>query len=351
MLEVIAAAFPGSRLRVEQGAITGPLCHEGQFHSLRLRFDPFIEIFIDLPPLDGFELLIQWGDRWLGDTNLGDAEVDDAYFIRTNDPLLARVWLDESGRRALIRERRRVELHEASERDRLHALRMIDPTDLTEARSRWPATIEIREGRLSSTRGTKIVPPDEVIDSLGVACDIAGASGRWGERCSELALLTGARVKQITDRIELGSTAILLEQQRVDVEVRYLRRDGGTHDRLTTRVRGNRASASNVVWSIVDDDVPRGPVPEVPAGSKLRAPRPLRHLDVRCSHEDAPPPFPLLEPLFVRDTDKARAVIVTESDVTVWFDGAVLAAEPIAIAARVVAQLATDVGIADGPYR
>ena len=63
MLEVIAAAFPGSRLRVEQGAIAGPLHYEGQFHSIRLRFDPFIEVFVDLPPLDDFELLIQWGDR------------------------------------------------------------------------------------------------------------------------------------------------------------------------------------------------------------------------------------------------------------------------------------------------
>lgn len=351
MLEVIAAAFPGSRLRLEQGTIAGPLHHEGQFHSLRMRFEPLLEIFLDLPPLDGFELLIQWGDRWLGDTNIGDPQVDKAYFIRTNDPLLARVWLDEPARRALIRERLRIEVHDANERERLRKLRSIDPFDLAEARIRRPPTIEISHGRLSSARGLKYIPPDEVIDALEVACMIAGASGRWGARCSELAALTGASVKQITDRIELGSTAILLEHQRVDVEVRYLRRNGGTHARLTTRVRGNRAGASDVVWSIVDGDVPRGPLPDLPAGSKLRAPRPLDHLDVRSSHEDEPIPFALLEPLFVRDTDKARAVIVTESDVTVWFDGAVLAPEPIAIAARVVAQLATDAVLPEGPYR
>lgn len=316
-----------------------------------MRFDPLLEIFLDLPPLDGFELLIQWGNRWLGDTDIGEPQVDDAYFIRTNDPLLARLWLDEPARRALIRERMRIELHDANERARLLKLLQNDPLDLAEARIRRPSTLEIRDNRLSSARGLKYIPPDEVVDALEVACVIAGASGRWGARCSELALLTGASVKQVTDRIELGSTAILLEQQRVDVEVRYLRRGGGTHHRLTTRVRGNRASASDVVWSIVDGDVPRGPLPELPAGSKQRAPRSLRHLDVRVSHDGAAIPFALFEPLFVRDTDKARAVIVSESDVTVWFDGAVLAPEPIAIATRVVAQLATDSVLPDGPYR
>ncbi|MBA3454352.1 MAG: hypothetical protein H0T42_14765 [Deltaproteobacteria bacterium] len=105
------------------------------------------------------------------------------------------------------------------------------------------------------------------------------------------------------------------------------------------------------MWSVVDGDAPYGPVPAAPAGTKVRPPKPLRDLDVRCSHEDVPVPFALVEPLFLRDADKARAVIVTESDVTVWFDGAVLAAEPIAIAARVVAQLATDAVLPEGPYR
>ena len=351
MLDVIAAAFPGSRLRIEQGTITGPLHHEGQFHSLRLRFEPLVEIFVEIPPVDGFELLIQWGDRWLGDTNLGDPEVDDAYFIRTNDPLLARTWLDESARRALVKELMRVKLETASEHERIRQLKKVDPFDQSEPHIRRPWTVELRSGRLSSTRGQRQLPPDEVIKALEIVTAIAGAAGRWGQRCSELALLTGARVKQIVDRIELGAPAMLLEEQRVDVEVRYLRRDAGPLGRLSTRVRGNRASAADTTWSIIDDDVPRGPLPEPPAGAKVRAPKPLRHLVARCSRAEAPPPFALLEPLFVRATDKARAVIATSTDVTVWFDGAVFAAEPIAIAARLIAQLATDAGLAEGPYR
>ena len=117
------------------------------------------------------------------------------------------------------------------------------------------------------------------------------------------------------------------------------------------RSRGNRASATTTTWSVVDDDVPSGPLPDLPAGDKVRAPKWMRRLDARCSHADVPPPFELLGPLFVTGPHPARAVIATETDVTVWFDGAVLTAEPIAIAARVVAQLATDAGLAEGPYR
>jgi len=350
VLELIAAAFPGSRLRLEGGVIMGPLHHEGQFHSLRLRLEPFIEIFVDLPPIDGFELLIQWGDRWLGDTDIGDPPVDDAYFIRTNDPLLAVVWLDDRARRALVKQRMRVELRGASERERIRKLRAADPGDLSQPVVQRPWTVELRNGRLSSSRGGKVVTSDEVIEALEIVCAVAGVPGRWGQRCSELALLTGTRVKQIVERIELGAPALLLEQQRVDVEVRYLRRDVGPTARLSTRVRGNRASAADTTWSLTDDDVPRGPLPET-GGRKVRVPRSLRHLEARCSREEAPPPFELLEPLFVRASDKARAVIATETDITVWFDGAVLAAEPIAIAARVIARLATDAGIAEGPYR
>src|SRR5665647_2950269 len=101
MLEQITTAFPGSRLRLENHTISGPLQLDGQFHSLRLRLDPMVEIFVDLPALDGFELAIHWGDRTLGDTDIGDPQIDDAYFIRTNDPLVARMWLDERGRSAL----------------------------------------------------------------------------------------------------------------------------------------------------------------------------------------------------------------------------------------------------------
>lgn len=205
---------------------------------------------------------------------------------------------------------------------------------------------------MSSTLGLgTIAPNQEVLETLETMCAIAGASGRWAQKCSELAQLTGTSVKQVADRVELGATALLLEQQRVDVEVRYLRTDEGTNAMLSTRVRGNRTTETTATWSVIDDDAMRGPVPKPPDGVKLRAPKPLRHLEVRCSTKEAPPPFALLEPLFLRERDNAIAVIATTTSITVWFNGAVLAPEPIAIAARVIAQLASDAGLAEGPYR
>jgi len=352
MLEVIAATFPGSRLRVDNAQIVGPLQFEGQFHSLRLRLEPFVEIFLDLPPVDGFELRIQWGDRWLGDTDIGDPQIDDAFFIKTNDVLLAKMWLDERACRALRVARERVEAYNLAERDRIAQARRLDALDGTLPNPRRVWTLELEKNRMSSTLGLgKLAAREEVLEMLETMCAIAGASGRWAQQCSDLALLTDTSVKQIADRIELGAMALLLEKQRIDVEVRYVRTDAGADARLSTRVRGNRTTETTATWSVIDDDAPRGPIPDPPDGGKLRAPGPLRHLEARCSEATAPPPFTILEPLFTRATDKAIAVIATSTSITVWFDGAVLAAEPIAIAARVIAQLATDTGLAEGPYR
>ena len=351
MLEMIAAAFPGSRLRLDNGQIVGPLQFEGLFHSLRLRLEPFVEIFLELPLVDGFELHIQWGDRWLGDTKIGDPRIDDAYFIRTNDLLLAKMWLDERGRQAFLVSRERVEAYHVADLSKAIAAVGQDSLLASPANARRVWTLEIDRNRMSSSIGFgNQTSRYEVIETLETMCAIAGASSRWAQKCSELALLTGASVKQVTDRVELGAVALLLEQQRVDIEVRYLRSDGGSHERLSTRVRGNRTTETSATWSILDDDAPRGPIPDPPDGGKLRAPPPLRHLEARASTDEAPP-FNLLVPLFTRETNKALAVIATSTSITVWFDGAVLEAEPIAIAARVIAQLATDAGLAEGPYR
>ncbi|MDB4960467.1 MAG: hypothetical protein JWP01_466 [Myxococcales bacterium] len=354
MLEQITTAFPGSRLRLENHSITGPLQLDGQFHSLRLRLDPIVEIFVDVPSLDGFELSIQWGDRTFGDTDIGDPAVDDAYFIKTNDPLVARMWLDERGRRSLAEQRARIEADTRRELERIHALRERDPFDQSQpnVKRSWP--IEVGDGRVVSTRGVGPArcTAGEVVEILQIICAIAGGTGRWSERCSAMARLTGSRVKTVADRIALGGPALVLEHQRVDVDVRFLRRETDGDDRLSTRVRANRATVSPATWSAIDDEV-RGPLPAIPSGKKVRPPAPLRHLEIR-SRDPSPPPFALLEPLFVRPgtkADKARAVIAGETDVTVWFDGAVLDAEVIALATRFVAQLATDTGISEGPYR
>ena len=119
MLADLLAAFPGSRLRGEAGGLIGPVCVQGTFHQLRVRFDPVVELFVALPALDGFELEVHLGDRWIGDTRLGDPTIADAYFIRTNDPGLARTWLDAPARAVLRAVPLRLEAHDRAEIARL----------------------------------------------------------------------------------------------------------------------------------------------------------------------------------------------------------------------------------------
>lgn len=313
MLAELTAAFPGSRLRAEADTIVGPLQHAGLFHSLRLRFEPLLEVFLEVPPLDGFELEIQAGDRWFGDTEIGDEHVDRSYFIRTNDDELAKVWLDEPARAVLRALSAGIAARNHAEVERVRELRRIDPGDLSTGKvlKAWP--IEMRKRQLSMTGGSRYSSTEAVLEAIEVACTIAGSAGRWAAKVAAMAPLTGARVKSVVDRIALGERALLLEQQRADVDVRYLRED----DRLMTRVSTPRRNESEATWTA----------------------RPGKTL-----------PEPVLAPLFGHK-DRPTSVVASSTEISVWFTGAVLDPEVIALATRTVAQLASDAGTPEGPYR
>jgi hypothetical protein len=280
-----------------------------------LRLEPLLEVFLEVPPLEGFELEIQWGDRWLGDTDIGDQHVDKAYFIRTNDEELAKVWLDEEARLALSLQRDRIDQRNFLESQRFSLLQRLDAFGPADAQTfhAWPLVMKGRE--LVVTRGSHFVPAAELVEAVDVACVIAGGAGRWAARVAAMAELTGARVRNVVDRIALGERAVLLEQQRADVDVRYLREDG----RLMTKVSTLRINESETTWT-------------ARRGKKL------------------PVPDPALAALFAHEAGP-ELVIASATDVAVWFRGAALDPEPIALATRLVAQLASDAGIPEGPYR
>jgi len=144
-------------------------------------------------------------------------------FIRTNDPLLSPHVVDESsapgagqGADAGQGSRPRASTDGSAEAQEGRPVRSV------RAHIRRPWTVELRNGGCHRPAG----PP---------ASSRRGGQGARdrdrdppvrpavGQRCSELALLTGARVKQIVDRIELGATAILLEEQRSTSRCCYLR--------------------------------------------------------------------------------------------------------------------------------
>lgn len=351
MLAELLAAFPGSRLRAEAGGLTGPVWVQGTFHQLRVRFDPVVELFVDVPALDGFALEVHLGDRWLGDTNIGDPTIDDQFFIRTNDPALARTWLDEEARAVLRTVPVRLAVHDEAEAARITELRRRDVGDMSTRARRWMWPVHVQGEKVSLSRGRGGGTAAELVDMVEVACVIAGAPRRWADRLGAAAVLTGAHVRDVADRIALGAAACTLELQRATVEIRHLRRAAGrAGGRLVTRVMAFAPVPSTETWA-VHAAAPEAPLPPLPRGTRVTGPPPLDGLPIRVSHLSAPPPFPALVPLFTRLSDPAIAVIVDAAGAAVWFEGAVVDPEPLAVAARLVAVLTHGASTEAGPYR
>lgn len=350
VLAELLAAFPGSRLRAEAGGLTGPVCVLGTFHQLRVRFDPVVELFVDVPALDGFELEVHLGDRWLGDTDIGDPTIDDQFFIRTNDPALARTWLDEEARAVLRTVPVRLAVHDEAEAARITELRRRDIGDMSTRARRWMWPVHVLGEKVSLSRGRGGGTAAELVDMVEVACVIAGAPRRWADRLAAAVALTGGHVRDLADRIALGAAACTLEIQRVPVEIRYLRRDlpraGG---RLCTRVAAQFPSPRSVTWA-VHAGASAPPFPALPRGPRIAGPPPLDWTG-RSSHADEPLPFAPLEHLFARPTDPVIAATGTPLGIALWFDGAVLEPEALTVAARHVALLTNGARPEVGPYR
>ncbi len=224
MLADLLAAFPGSRLKAEPGAVTGVIAHEGVFHPVRVRLQPFTELFIALAPSQDFELRIAWGDRWLGDTDIGDERIDDAYFIRTNDAALARRWLDGPARAALTS--------------------VVDGTPL-------PWALDARGGELVASSGGHVSSAKPLITTVEIGCRIAAAPTRWAAELAAAAPLTGLEVEHVASRISLGERALVLEHARVHVELSYTRQGPGSG--LTTLVRAARVTSGAVEKPRIED--------------------------------------------------------------------------------------------------
>lgn len=308
MLPELLAAFPGSRLKSEPGAVTGVIAHEGVFHPVRVRLQPFTELFIALAPAQDFELRIAWGDRWLGDTDIGDERIDDAFFIRTNDPALARRWLDVPARAALTAV---VDGMNADPRPSIgehlahFATRTMETEPLPPGKP-TPWALEVRRGELVSSSGGNVSTAKPLINTVDLGCRIAAAPTRWAAELAEAAKLTGLEVDHVASRISLGERALVLEHARVHIELSYTRQGPGTG--LATLVRAARVTG--------------GPVEK-----------------------------PRLEDLFPDEAYRPAGLTVDQTMATAWYAGALVDAATIAIAARVLASLVTDTPAAVGPYR
>jgi len=92
------------------------------------------------------------------------------------------------------------------------------------------------------------------------------------------------------------------------------------------------------------------PIPAPPRGPRIAGPPPLAWTG-RSSHADEPLPFAPLAHLFTRPTDPVIAATGTPLGIALWFEGAVLDPEALALAARHVALLTHGASPEVGPYR
>jgi hypothetical protein len=308
VLADLLEAFPGSRLKPEPGAVTGVIAHEGVFHPVRVRLQPFTELFVALAPTEDFELRIAWGDRWLGDTDIGDQRIDDAFFIRTNDPALARRWLDVAARATLTSV---VDGMDADPRPSIatyiehFATRTIESEPLPPGK-RAPWVLEVRRGELVSSSGGNLSGAKPLINTVEIACRIAAAPTRWAAELAGAAKLTGLDVDHVASRISLGERALVLEHARVHIELSYTRQGPGNG--LVTVLRAARVTS--------------GPVEK-----------------------------PRIKDLFPDAAHRPAGLALDETMATAWYADALVNPETIAIAARVLASLVTDTPDAVGPYR
>lgn len=205
---LLAARHPDARIERREDEVAIVVGVDDSWQACRVRVSPVAEVFVALPPLDGFELEVSRRDRWGRDVVVGDPVFDGRFFITSNDEELARLWLDPVSRQA------------------------IDGAEVDFA---------IEDGRLSATFGHR---PTEELDALDrglvAACRVAGFLGRWAAAYAEVGRALGGAIP--TDRVELGGRPVLrLERRGVEVAV-HLRRRRGRSEGLRTLVAASRAS-------------------------------------------------------------------------------------------------------------
>lgn len=306
---------------VKEG-IAGVLACAGQFHSVRARFDPLGEAFLAVAAIQDFELVVQLGDHRHGDVELGDVRLDDRYFVKTNDLALAKVWLDEDSRAAMLAH--------------------LDPRA-----AHW--RLALRRDELVIARNG-ITLAHELVPGLLLAGTIASAPARWAARLAEVAKLTGAHVQHVDARVALEDPALVLEVDRIEVRVTFGRSGplakGG--EVLSTRVTAHRETPTSEVWCVVDPSLPRPELPE--RWTAKRAPGALGFLRTAAARGTAVP-YDALEPLALHARGRLRGVIAGEQEATVWFCGAELDAASLGLATQLVVGLVREAPRGDGVYR
>src|SRR4051812_45663182 len=102
---VLQHRFVGVRTELRTGSVLATLEIDGVEYRARMSMEPAAQVAVALPSTDGFDLTLQWSDRWANDGRPRAASFDDSFLIQTNDLALAAMWLDHVARSGLLASR------------------------------------------------------------------------------------------------------------------------------------------------------------------------------------------------------------------------------------------------------
>lgn len=314
----LEARFPGARPRLAAGGATVELEVEldGASYRARLAMGPSASIAVGLPCIDGFELRLQWTDRWTTGGSPRAPSFDDSFLIETNDLALATLWLDHRARAGLLASR-----YVAARRpERDTALMLRDVA--------W--VYEVAGDEVSARRREAEPSVQRMADVLGATLVLASLPARWARAFGSIGRALGG---EPAGRVEIGGKPILrLRRGSVDVLVHIVRRLGPADaGRLRTIVGAHRTGSGGETLSLVDVDLPRAAWPPAsgPSSGALR-------LDARAAD--------------LLDLARPSATHVRPHDVEIAFDGALLDGDRLGAAIELAAHWA-QAAHAGGPYR
>lgn len=301
------------------------------FFAIRLRGTPVAELFVQLRPLDGFELAIRTGSA-LRSLALGDTVFDQLFAVTTNDDALARAFVDEPARAALLASRYRYRTFDA------------DGASEHFANRAW--TYEIADDVLVATKGTEEHDPEAAGVAVRTACTLAARAQRWAaEPWAQLAREVAATARR---ELALGAPILTTTRHAVDATVTLARRRIGDHDRLHTTVAAERIGGGDTL-SLVDGAVANGFRPHVPTGKKVHVEGVSQYIARASTAEiqarlDEPAKRLLL-------AARPRAIVVGETAIEAVLDGACEDRVRLDAALELVTRWAVDRGLESGPYR
>jgi hypothetical protein len=262
--------------------------------------------------------------------------------VATNDPVVARLWLDDVSTRAIMATHyRRPPVRNASR---------LDPRWSYAVDRTW--NFELRGAELAVLKGTLEREDDRLIDALLAGADFAGAAHRLARAWSEVASTLGGTAT--ADRWAIGGDFEVVCDRRgsaihIDA-VRTLRHEEESDHRLRTRVRAPRVTTDGdtlLLW--------RRGVPGYPP-TRVRRLEPLRIADLADLRASASAPERGVRRLdspirALIASSRFDALAMDAGEVSVWFEGLVMEPARLDAAVELCARLAIDRPSQSGPYR